>query len=66
MGKVAVVGAGPAGMAATIQLVRSGHDVQVFEKERVGGALWNARRVDNYPGVLLRGNTALSTKCRSR
>ena len=50
MGKVAVIGAGPAGMAATIQLVRSGHDVQVFEKERVGGLLWNARWVDNYPG----------------
>jgi thioredoxin reductase (NADPH) len=50
MGKVAVVGAGPAGMAATIQLVRAGHEVQVFEKGRVGGALWNARWVDNYPG----------------
>lgn len=50
MSKVAVVGAGPAGMAATIQLVRSGHDVQVFERGRVGGALWNARWIDNYPG----------------
>ncbi len=50
MGKVAVVGAGPAGMAATIQLARSGHQVQVFEKGRVGGALRNARWVDNYPG----------------
>lgn len=50
MGKVAIVGAGPTGMAATIQLVRSGHEVQVYEKERVGGALWNARWVDNYPG----------------
>lgn len=50
MGKVVVVGAGPAGIAATIQLVRSGHVVQVFERGRVGGALWNARCVDNYPG----------------
>lgn len=50
MGKVAVVGAGPAGIAAAIQLVRDGHDVQVFERGRVGGALWNARWVDNYPG----------------
>ena len=50
MGKVAVVGAGPAGMAATIQLVRSGQQVQIFEKDRVGGALRNARWVDNYPG----------------
>jgi len=50
MSKVAVVGAGPAGMAATVQLVRSGHDVQVFERGRIGGTLWNARWVDNYPG----------------
>lgn len=50
MGKIAIIGAGPAGMAATIQLVRSGHEVQVFERGRVGGALWNARWVDNYPG----------------
>jgi thioredoxin reductase (NADPH) len=37
-------------MAATIQLVRAGHEVQVFERGRVGGTLWNARWVDNYPG----------------
>jgi thioredoxin reductase (NADPH) len=48
--KVAVVGAGPAGMAAAIQLVRAGHEIQVFEKSRVGGALLNARWVENYPG----------------
>ena len=38
--KVAVVGAGPAGMAAAQQLARAGHDVTVFEKnDRVGGLL---------------------------
>ena len=38
--KVAVVGAGPAGMAAAQQLVRAGHDVTLFEKnDRVGGLL---------------------------
>jgi len=37
---VAVVGSGPAGLAAAQQLRRSGHDVVVFEKsERVGGLL---------------------------
>jgi glutamate synthase (NADPH/NADH) small chain len=38
--KVAVVGSGPAGMAAAQQLARAGHDVTVFEKnERIGGLL---------------------------
>ncbi len=38
--KVAVVGAGPAGLAAAQQLSRVGHDVTVFEKnDRVGGLL---------------------------
>ena len=38
--KIAVVGSGPAGMAAAQQLVRVGHDVTVFEKnDRIGGLL---------------------------
>lgn len=38
--KVAVVGSGPAGLAAAQQLARAGHDVTVFEKnDRVGGLL---------------------------
>lgn len=38
--KVAIVGSGPAGMAAAQQLARVGHDVTVFEKnDRVGGLL---------------------------
>ena len=38
--KVAVVGSGPAGMAAAQQLARAGHAVTVFEKNsRIGGLL---------------------------
>ena len=37
---VAVVGSGPAGLAAAQQLTRAGHDVTVFEKaDRIGGLL---------------------------
>jgi glutamate synthase (NADPH) small chain len=38
--KVAVVGSGPAGMAAAVQLNRAGHAVTVFERhDRIGGLL---------------------------
>ncbi len=38
--KVAIVGGGPAGLAAAQQLARVGHDVTVFEKnDKVGGLL---------------------------
>jgi len=38
--RVAVIGSGPAGLAAAQQLRRAGHDVTVFEKsDRVGGLL---------------------------
>jgi glutamate synthase (NADPH/NADH) small chain len=38
--KVAVVGSGPAGLAAAQQLARVGHEVTVFEKsDRIGGLL---------------------------
>src|SRR5688500_11492046 len=38
--RVAVVGSGPAGLAAAQQLARAGHDVTVFERDdRIGGLM---------------------------
>ncbi|MGB3603553.1 MAG: glutamate synthase subunit beta [Gordonia sp. (in: high G+C Gram-positive bacteria)] len=38
--KVAIVGSGPAGLAAAQQLTRAGHDVTVFERaDRIGGLM---------------------------
>jgi len=48
--EIAVIGAGPAGIAAAIQLSRQGIAPVVFEKNRIGGLLHNANLVENYPG----------------
>jgi len=45
-----VIGAGPAGIAAAVQLKRSGHDPLVLESGEPGGLLRTAWRVENYPG----------------
>ena len=47
---VAIIGAGPAGLAAAIQLQRYGIDALLLEAEAVGGLLRNANLVENYPG----------------
>ncbi len=39
--KVAVIGSGPAGMECSIELLKNGYDVTIFEKDKVaGGILW--------------------------
>lgn len=47
---VAIIGAGPAGIAAAIQLKRSGVNALLFEESRIGGLLRNAFWIENYPG----------------
>ncbi len=47
---VVIIGAGPAGLAAAMQLSRQGYEPLVLERERVGGLLWNANLLENYPG----------------
>ncbi|MDP8207502.1 MAG: NAD(P)/FAD-dependent oxidoreductase [Candidatus Electryonea clarkiae] len=48
--EVCIAGAGPAGIAAAIQLKRYGISPVLLEKDTVGGLLINANLVENYPG----------------
>lgn len=48
---LAVVGAGPAGMAAALQATREELTVGLFDGAGPGGLLRNAHRVENYLGV---------------
>ena len=47
---VTIIGAGPAGIAAAIQLKRYGITPVVLERDSIGGLLRNANLVENYPG----------------
>jgi thioredoxin reductase (NADPH) len=47
---VAIIGAGPAGIACAIQLSRYGIVPLLFERDIPGGLLKNASLIENYPG----------------
>ena len=47
---VAIVGAGPAGLAAAVYTGRARRRTVVLEKDIPGGQILRTDRVDNYPG----------------
>jgi len=49
--RVAIVGSGPAGLSASIQLSRFGIDHFIFERLLPGGLLRNGNRISNYTGI---------------
>ena len=49
MNKIAIIGAGPAGVSATVQLRRYGFAVDIFERNAVGGLARNANLIENLP-----------------
>ncbi len=50
MHDVIIAGAGPSGLATALQLKRYGINPLLIEKDRIGGLLYNANLVENYPG----------------
>ncbi|MFZ5857640.1 MAG: NAD(P)/FAD-dependent oxidoreductase [Chloroflexota bacterium] len=49
-GQILIIGGGPAGMTCALQLQRYGLQSLLLEKRELGGLLWNANLVENYPG----------------
>ena len=47
---IAIIGAGPAGMASAIQAGRHGQSVVIIDKENYGGQMIWAPKIENYPG----------------
>lgn len=50
MNEVIIIGCGPAGLSAAIQLKRNDINFMVLEKHKIGGLAGNADLIENYPG----------------
>ena len=48
---VIIVGAGPSGMSAALNLLRAGRSVLILEKEGIGGQIATSPRVENLPSI---------------
>ena len=48
---VIIIGAGPAGLTASIYLKRANKKVLILEKESIGGQMASSPLIENYPGV---------------
>ncbi len=48
---IAIIGGGPAGLAAGLYAVRGGGNVRLFEELFTGGQIVKTHRIENYPGV---------------
>ena len=48
--EIIIIGGGPGGITAAIQLKRYRLEPLLLERRELGGLLWNANLVENYPG----------------
>ena len=49
---IAIIGGGPAGLAAGIYAARGGANVKLFEEMFPGGQIVKTHKVENYPGLI--------------
>lgn len=62
---LAIVGSGPAALTAAIYASRSGYKTEVIEKAKIGGALTEISKLENYPGFVGTGSE-LASQLRSQ
>ncbi len=48
---IAIIGGGPAGLAAGLYAVRGGASVRLYEEMFTGGQIVKTHQIDNYPGI---------------
>ncbi|MFA7223070.1 MAG: FAD-dependent oxidoreductase [Bacilli bacterium] len=46
-----IIGGGPSGMAAALNVLRNGRSALILEKENFGGQIANSPRLENYPSI---------------
>ncbi|NJM50807.1 MAG: NAD(P)-binding domain-containing protein [Sphingomonadales bacterium] len=54
--KIAIIGAGPAGITSARQALVRGHDIIVFERHTSVGGIWNPASGGAYPGVKMQSS----------
>ncbi|MCM1330540.1 MAG: FAD-dependent oxidoreductase [Ruminococcus sp.] len=64
--KLAIIGAGPAGMTAALYAARAGLSPVIFENGVVGGQIANSSTVENYPGYEKISGAELAEKFRGQ
>ncbi len=60
LGKVAIIGAGPAGLQASVTLTNQGYDVTIYEKKSSDPGGWLRNGIPRIPV------TAISAGCKDR
>lgn len=63
--KLVIIGAGPAGITASIYAARAGLKPVVLEKDLVGGQIAQSSIVENYPGFMSISGAGLAKHLRS-